>query len=139
MEITNPQQPEAPSAETASRAKSFSESTSTLSEHAAVGAQQLGEAVHNAGIKIGQSLPDYIAKAAEPVPEAQKGDLRKMAESNWQQITLAAKGVAQAATTVAGAVSENAHKAIEHNFGKEADKVALGEFLINIGDLGGRC
>jgi hypothetical protein len=112
----------------ASRAKSLNESTATLAEHAAVGAAKIGEGIHDAGVKVGQALPDSIAKVADPVPEGQKGDLRKMAESNWQQITLAAKGVAQAATTVVGAVSENAHKAIEHNFGKEADKVAQGEF-----------
>lgn len=130
MDTTNPRLPEQPSAETASRAKSLNESTSTLAEHASVGAQQIGAGIHDVGVKIGQSLPDSIARVAEPVPEGQKTDLRKMAESNWQQITMAAKGVAQAATTVAGAVSENAHKAIEHNFGKESDKVAQGGFRL---------
>lgn len=114
----------------AARAKSLNESTATLAENATVGAAQVGEAIHEGGKKLGAQLPDSIAKPAEPVPQEQKGDLRKMAESNWQQITVAAQGIAQAATAVAGAVSDNAHRAIEHNFGKEADKVAQGEFLI---------
>ena len=51
-----------------------------------------------------------------------------MAETNWQQVTIAAQAVAKAGFTVGGALSESAHRAVEHSFGKEADKVAQGEY-----------
>jgi hypothetical protein len=72
-------------------------------------------------------LPDSIAKPASPVPESEKSDFRKIAEGGWEQVTIAAKGVGQAAVTVGTAVSGSAHKAVEHNFGKEAEGVAQGE------------
>ena len=75
-------------------------------------------------------MPDSIAKPAEPVKEEDKGDFRKMAEQGWQQATIAAKGIASAAVTVGTALSENAHKAVEHNFGKEAEGVAQSESAV---------
>ncbi len=49
-----------------------------------------------------------------------------MAEDALHQAKLAAEGVAKAGVAVGGAFSESAHRAVEHNFGKEADKVAQG-------------
>jgi putative N-acetylmannosamine-6-phosphate epimerase len=82
--------------------------------------------MHEAGKSIGSRLPDAIVKPVQPVPEAEKTDLRKIAEGGWQQVAAAAKGVAGAAMVVGGAVSGTAHTAVEHNFGKEADVVAQG-------------
>jgi hypothetical protein len=75
-------------------------------------------------------LPESIQRLADPVPEQDKGELRKLAETGWTQATFAAKGLVGAATTIAGAVSQNAHRAVEHNFGKEADGVAQGRCLM---------
>jgi hypothetical protein len=50
-----------------------------------------------------------------------------MAEGSWTQMAIAAKGVVGAAGVVVDAVSGNTHKAMEHNFGSEADGVAKGE------------
>jgi hypothetical protein len=61
-----------------------------------------------------------------------------LAEEGWTQATVAAKGLATAATTVAGAVSQSAHRAVEHNYGKEADGVAQGKYLFswkNLADI----
>jgi hypothetical protein len=80
--------------------------------------------VHEGGQALGSQLPDSLAKPAEPVAEWEKGDIRKTAESGWEQVTIAAKGAADAAVRVGSAVSENAHRAIEN---KQVDQVAQGE------------
>ena len=77
--------------------------------------------------QLGEKLPDSIAKKAEPVPEHEKSDMRKNAESTWGQAQIAGKGIYDAAATLAMNVSENAHRTVDHNFGKEADAVAKGE------------
>ena len=78
-------------------------------------------------LQIGSQLPDSIAKSSEPVPESEKTDLRKDAESTWGQAQIAGKGIYNAAASLASNVSENVHRAVDHNFGKEADAVAKGE------------
>jgi uncharacterized protein YoxC len=55
-----------------------------------------------------------------------KGEFRKAAEAGWEQVTIAAKGMAEAVTTVGKSVTENAHKAIENQSGKQADQAAQG-------------
>lgn len=102
-------------------------STTTLANSAESGATTVGAYIHQAGKAIGTQLPDSIAKAADEPNEGEKSESRKMAEDGWQQVTVAAQGVVKAGMTVGGALSESAHKAVEHNFGKEADKVAQGE------------
>lgn len=124
---TNPTHPAPPSDEVAGRAKQLNQSTHSMADSVESGSQKVGETVHNAGARVAEHLPESVTKLAEPVPEGEKGDFRKLAEQGWQQATFAAKGVATAATTVAGAVSQNAHRAVEHNYGKEADSVAHGE------------
>lgn len=120
---TNPTHPEPPSDELAARAKQMNQTTHSIAESAESGSQKVGEYVHDAGKKVANQLPDSVV---QPTPEEQKGDIRKLAETGWQQATFAAKGFAAAASTVAGAVSQNAHRAVEHNYGKEADSVAQG-------------
>jgi len=102
---------------------------------------QFGNYVHEGGKKIGNMLPEAIAKPLQNsanVREEDKSDFRKVAEEGWSQLTSVAKGLATAVGTVGGAVSENTHKAVEHGFGKEADKVAqdLGQAGANIGGVG---
>lgn len=98
-----------------------------MADSVEAGSQKVGEVVHDAGKKAAQHLPESVTNLTEPVPQGEKGEFRKFAEEGWQQATFAAKGFASAATTVAGAVSQNAHRAVEHNYGKEADNVAQGE------------
>lgn len=130
IETTNPTHPDPPSSELASQAHTLNTSTTTLSTNAETGSTKIGEYVHEAGKTVGSYLPDSIAKAAEPVKEEDKSDFRKIAADSWSNLTIAAKGMANAGLTVGGALSESAHRAVEHNFGKEADKVAQGESRI---------
>ena len=124
---TNPTHPAPPSEQVASAAANTNARTASISSSAETGASNVGNAIHEGGKKLGEALPDSITKPAEPVSEADKLDLRKMAEGGWEQVIIAAKGLANAAGTVAGSVSENTHKVVEHNFGKQADDVAQGE------------
>ncbi|WWD22344.1 hypothetical protein CI109_106835 [Kwoniella shandongensis] len=135
---THPEHPAPPSANVASTAHSLNETTSSLATSTESGATKIGNVIHEGGKKLGSYLPDSIAKSAEPVPEADKSDFRKLAEGGWEQVTIAAKGIASAATTVGGAVSVSAHKAVEHNFGKEAENVAqdIGQAGANVGATG---
>lgn len=127
MLTTNPTHPAPPSDEVASRAKQLKSTTGSIAESASSGAQRVGQFVHDAGQRAGEHLPESVRKLADPVPEQEKGEFRKLAEEGWTQATFAAKGIATAATTVAGAVSQNAHRAVEHNYGKEAESVAQGK------------
>ncbi|WVR03349.1 hypothetical protein IAU60_000340 [Kwoniella sp. DSM 27419] len=135
VQNTNPEHPAPPSAITAERAHTINTATADLASSAESSAAKVGAYVHDTGKSIGRSLPDSIAKAAEPVKEEDKSEFRKMAEEGWQQVTIAAKGFAGAATTVGGAISGSAHRAVEHNFGKEAEGVAqdLGQTGANLG------
>ncbi|KAK8845398.1 hypothetical protein IAR55_006111 [Kwoniella newhampshirensis] len=135
---TNPEHPAPPTSNVADKAHSLETTTSSLADTAESGAQKVGSMIHEGGKKLGGYLPDSIAKSAEPVPEGDKSDFRKMAEGGWEQVTIAAKGIASAATTVGGAVSVSAHKAVEHNFGKEAEGVAqdIGQAGANVGSTG---
>jgi hypothetical protein len=90
----------------------------------------IGDKVHEGGKKLGESLPDELAKPSPAVQEGEKGEVRKIAEEGWHQATIAAKGLADAAATIGGSISSNAHKAIEHNYGTEADRVAQGVYLL---------
>ena len=114
----------------AARAKQLNQSTGSVADSTESGAAKLGQFVHDAGAKAANQLPESVTSLTDPVPESEKGDLRKMAEEGWQQATLAAKGIASAATTVAGAVSQSTHRTVEHNYGKEADGVAQGQSTI---------
>jgi hypothetical protein len=67
--------------------------------------------VHDTARDAATHLPESIRKLADPVPQ---------------------QGLATAATTVAGAVSQSAHRAVEHNYGKEADGVAQGQYISHI-------
>ena len=125
---TDPTHPPPPSEELAARTHSLNTSTATLADATDSGANAVGDFIHQAGKTIGSQLPDSIAKASETPKEEDKSDIRKMAETNWQQVTIAAQAVAKAGFTVGGALSESAHRAVEHSFGKEADKVAQGEY-----------
>jgi hypothetical protein len=127
---TNPTHPAPPSDQVIATAAIANARTAGLAEKAEQGAVKVGEYIHDAGVKIGQQLPDSIAKPATG-DTGEKGEFRKLAEDGWTQISIAAKGIASAAGTVAGSVSENAHKAVEHNFGKQAEKVAQGELSIS--------
>ena len=124
---TNPTHPPPPSAGVASTAASVSNTTDRAANMADAAAIRIGEKIVEAGQTVGEQLPDTIAKPAQPVREEDKSDLRKMAESGWEQVSIAAKGVASAGVTVGGALSESAHRAVEHNFGKEAESVAQGK------------
>ncbi|ORY25173.1 senescence-associated protein-domain-containing protein [Naematelia encephala] len=132
---TDPVHPPAPSGSVENAAASTRSATNTIAEVAESGALKVGELIHEGGKKAGAYLPDSIAKSAEPVAEADKSDYRKMAEGGWEQVTIAAKGIASATEEVATALSENAHRAVEHNFGKEAEGVAqnVGQAGANIG------
>jgi hypothetical protein len=124
---TNPTHPAPPSEELAAQAKQLNSSTTSISNSAASGSAKVGQYVHDTAAKAAVHLPESVRKLTDPVPEQDKGDLRKLAEQSWTQATFAAKGLANAATTIAGAVSQSTHRAVEHNFGKEADGVAQGQ------------
>ncbi|WVQ76386.1 hypothetical protein IAR50_006052 [Cryptococcus sp. DSM 104548] len=104
-------------------AKSFSHTTSSIAASASDGATSVGNAVHSAGSSAASALPDQ-AKVDPDLPEAEKWQVRKAAESGWEQLSFVAKGVAEAATTVGGAISTGGHQVLEHNSGKKADDVA---------------
>ena len=89
--------------------------------------------MHDAGVKMGEKLPDELARPSPAVQQGEKGEARKLAEEGWHQATIAAKGLADAAATIGGSISGNAHKAIEHNYGTEADRVAQGMSLQPLG------
>jgi len=129
ISTTNPTHPEPPTERVASIASTASTQTSALAENASALANKVGEVIHEGGKKIGAQLPESIRPSGQPTPEADKGDLRKMAEGGWTQLTFAAKGIVTAAGTVAGSVSQSAHRAVEHNFGKPAEAVAQGGFI----------
>ena len=129
---TNPTHPAPPSEEVAAQAKQLNSTTGSIAESASSGSTKVGQYVHDTAKDAATHLPESIRKLADPVPQQDKGEFRKLAEDGWTQATVAAKGFASAATTVAGAVSQSAHRAIEHNYGKEADGVAQGEYLIFI-------
>lgn len=103
------------------------QTTANLADNTEVGANALGQKIHDAGRAIGEKLPDGIARPSQPVNEADKSEFRKLAEETWSEVTVAAKGIAQGATTVGRSISENVHKAVEHNYGKQADNVAQGK------------
>ncbi|WRT63619.1 uncharacterized protein IL334_000542 [Kwoniella shivajii] len=132
---TDPEHPAPPSDLTKERASALTDATHRLSESAESGANTVGSYVHDTAKSIGASLPDSIAKKSEPVKEEDKTEFRKLAEDGWEQITIAAKGIAGAATTVGTALSQSSHRAVEHNFGKEAEGVAqdVGQTGANIG------
>lgn len=113
--------------ETAAQVAALRNQSAVLSDRADQAAVQIGSKVHEGGQALGSQLPDSLAKPAEPVAEWEKGDIRKTAESGWEQVTIAAKGAADAAARVGSAVSENAHRAIENKYGKQVDQVAQGE------------
>ena len=123
---TNPTHPAPPSEQVAANAKQLNTTTGSISESADTGAKKVGQFVHDKAHDYAHYLPESVQKLGDPVAEQDKGDFRKLAETSWTQATFAAKGLASAATTIAGAVSQNAHRAVEHNFGKEADDVAKG-------------
>lgn len=123
---TNPTHPAPPSDQVIAGAAIANARTAGIAESAEKGAVKIGDYTHEAGKKLGEQLPDSIAKPALN-DNGEKSEFRKLAEDAWAQTTIAAKGIASAAGTVAGSVSTNAHKAVEHNFGKQAEKVAQGE------------
>jgi len=113
--------------------------TAQFAEAASIKVNQMGTYVHEGGKKLGNILPESVAKSMQThTPEQDKSDFRKVAETGWSQFTHAAKGLATAVGTVGVAVSENTHKAVEHGFGKEADKVAqdLGQAGANVAGVG---
>lgn len=123
---TDPEQPAPPSETTANAARSAKETTDTLSTKAEAASTVIGNTVHAGGSAAASYLPDSVRPGDQPVEEEEKSDFRKMAEEGWEQVGFAAKGVVEAASTVGGAISGNSHKAVEHNFGKEAEGVAQG-------------
>lgn len=127
IHTTHPTHPTPPSDQVISNAAVANARTAGIAEQAEQAAQRFGEAIHEGGQKVGAQLPDSIARPATQPAEGDKSDFRKLAEEGWTQVSIAAKGIASATVTVAGSVSENAHRAVEHNFGRQADKVAQGE------------
>lgn len=113
-----------PSPETAGRASGVRNATAHLAAKAEDTAVAIGHKVHEAGRELGQKLPEELRPSGKPTPEAEKGELRKLAEETWGQATVAAQGIAAAAVTVGKSLSDNTHRAVEHNFGKESDRVA---------------
>lgn len=132
---TDPEQPAPPSETTANAARSAKETTDTLSTKAEAASTVIGNTVHAGGSAAASYLPDSVRPGDQPVEEEEKSDFRKMAEEGWEQVGFAAKGVVEAASTVGGAISGNSHKAVEHNFGKEAEGVAqdIGQSGANVG------
>ncbi|KAK1926229.1 senescence-associated protein-domain-containing protein [Papiliotrema laurentii] len=135
IHTTHPTHPTPPSDQVISNAAVANARTAGIAEQAEQAAQRFGEAIHEGGQKVGAQLPDSIARPATQPAEGDKSDFRKLAEEGWTQVSIAAKGIASATVTVAGSVSENAHRAVEHNFGRQADKVAqdIGQTGANIG------
>lgn len=135
---TDPSHPAPPSDAVASSAHTANTRTASIASSAESISLKIGSAINEGGKKVGSLLPDYIAKPSQPVEESEKGDIRKVAEQGWFQIAAVAKGVASAATTVGGALSKNAHRAVEHNFGEKAESVAqdVGQTGANIGSTG---
>jgi hypothetical protein len=131
VSTTNPTHPEPPSERVASIASAASSRTAVWAETASGAALKVGAVIHEGGKKLGAQLPESLRPSGQPTPQAEKGELRKLAEGGWSQLAFAAKGIATAAGTVAGSVSQNAHKAVEHNFGKPAEAVAQGESANN--------
>jgi len=127
ISTTNPIHPAPPSEQLAANAKQVSSATGSIAESAESGAKKVGQFVHDKAQQNAHYLPESVQRLGDPVAEQDKGELRKLAETGWTQATFAAKGLVGAATTIAGAVSQNAHRAVEHNFGKEADGVAQGQ------------
>ncbi|WWC85718.1 uncharacterized protein L201_000584 [Kwoniella dendrophila CBS 6074] len=132
---TNPEHPAPPSDLTKERAEASVDLSNRIAESTESGANSVGSYIHDTAKSIGEKLPDSIAKKSEPIKEEDKSDFRKLAEDGWEQVTIAAKGIAGAATTVGTAVSQSAHRAVEHNFGKEAESVAqdVGQTGANLG------
>jgi hypothetical protein len=126
ISTTNPTHPAPPSEQLAANARQANSTTGSIAESADSGAKKVGQFVHDTAQNSAHYLPESVQRLGDPVPEQDKGELRKLAETGWTQATFAAKGLVGAATTIAGAVSQNAHRAVEHNFGKEADGVAQG-------------
>ena len=126
ISTTNPTHPAPPSEQLAANAKQVNSTTASIAESAESGAKKVGQYVHDKAQQNAHYLPESVQRLGDPVAEQDKGELRKLAETGWTQATFAAKGLVGAATTIAGAVSQNAHRAVEHNFGKEADGVAQG-------------
>lgn len=122
-----PGKPVLPTAENAAKASAVRNTTAQAAVKADEIAEKIGDKIHEGGKKLGESLPDELAKPSPAVEQGQKGEARKLAEEGWHQATIAAKGLADAAATVGSSISGNAHKAIEHNYGTEADRVAQGE------------
>ncbi|ORX33593.1 hypothetical protein BD324DRAFT_643887 [Kockovaella imperatae] len=135
---TNPSHPAPPSQAVAEAARNANLKTQTWAEKAEVGALKVGNSIHEGGKKLGSHLPDSIAQAAKPVPDNEKTEFRHQAESAWEQAQIAAQGIASAAAGLATSVSENAHRAVDHNYGKEADSVAhdIGQTGANLGATG---
>ncbi|WWD05932.1 hypothetical protein V865_004017 [Kwoniella europaea PYCC6329] len=132
---TNPEHPAPPSDLTKERASALELGSSRLADSVEEGAKNVGSYVHETAKSVGEKLPDSIAKSSESVKEEDKGQFRKLAEEGWEQVTIAAKGIAGAAITVGSAASQSAHRAVEHNFGKEAEGVAqdVGQTGANLG------
>jgi len=128
ISTTDPSHPAPPSDRVASAASAANSRTSALAENATAVATKVGGVIHEGGKRLGAQLPESMRPSGQPIPEAEKGELRKFAEDGWTQLTFAAKGIASAAGTVAGSVSQSAHRAVEHNFGKPAEAVAQGEY-----------
>ncbi|KAL0243970.1 hypothetical protein I308_105233 [Cryptococcus tetragattii IND107] len=131
---TNPEQPAPPSETTANAARAAKETTDTFATKAEAASTVIGNTVHAGGSAAASYLPDSV-RPGQPVKEEEKSNFRKMAEEGWEQVGFAAKGVVEAASSVGGAISGDSHKAIEHNFGKEAEGVAqdIGQSGANVG------
>lgn len=124
---TPPNRNAVPSYDTAGKAAALRNSTAHLAAKAHSTGTDLGSRAHEAGKEVSAELPQGIQNLAQPTPEHEKSDIRKMADEGWEQVTIAAKGIAGAAGTIGSSLSVNAHRAVEHNFGKETDRVAQGE------------
>ncbi|WVN87347.1 uncharacterized protein L203_102525 [Cryptococcus depauperatus CBS 7841] len=130
---SSPKHPASPPDATVDTARSLNQATSSMASGADAVATNIGDFAHSAGSAVASQLPENV-KPAQP-SEQQKSDLRKAAEDGWEQATLAARGVATAATALSGAISSSAHRAIGHNFGPKAEEVSqnLGQSGVNVG------
>lgn len=132
-----------PSAETAGRASGIRNATAHLAANAEQTAVTIGNKVHEAGRELGQKLPEELRPAPKSATtttsQAEKGELQKLAEEGWEQSKIAAQGIAAAAITVGKSLSDNTHRAVEHNFGKESDRVAqdIGQTGANLASTAG--
>jgi len=124
-----------PSRDTAGGAAAVRNMTARFDDNAHATAANAGLRVNEAGKDLAAQLPEGVQKLGEPTPEYQKGEFRKMADEGWEQATIAAKGIAGAVGMVGKSLSESTHRAIEHNLGKETDRVAqdIGQAGQNIG------